>query len=89
MHLTYLTVGATKMMFFLFIQEKPKSPKAQVDAIFFRRILKLLKIGIPGMLSPEFGIVFVVAASLIGRTLCDLFLIKRTTEIETYVTFLI
>ncbi|XP_032684879.1 ATP-binding cassette sub-family D member 3 [Odontomachus brunneus] len=64
-------------------EEKPKGPKAQVDAIFFRKILQLLKIGIPGILSPEFGMVFVVAASLVGKTLCDLYLIKRATQIET------
>ncbi|XP_014474781.1 PREDICTED: ATP-binding cassette sub-family D member 3 [Dinoponera quadriceps] len=64
-------------------EEKTKSPKAQVDAVFLRRILQLLKIGIPGVLTPEFGIVFVVAASLIGRTLCDLYLIRKSTQIET------
>ncbi|EFN80902.1 ATP-binding cassette sub-family D member 3 [Harpegnathos saltator] len=56
-------------IYYVIKEQKPKSPKAQVDAVFFRRILQLLKIGIPGVLSPEFGMVFVVAASLIGRTL--------------------
>lgn len=67
------------------LQEKPKSPKAQVNAVFFHRLRQLLKIGIPGILSPEFGCVLLVAISLVGRTLCDLWLIQKTTLIETYV----
>jgi len=67
------------------LQEKPKSPKAQVNAVFFRRLYQLLKIGIPGILSPEFGFVLLVASALVGRTLCDLWLIKQGTLIETYV----
>ncbi|XP_011145067.1 ATP-binding cassette sub-family D member 3 [Harpegnathos saltator] len=70
-------------IYYVIKEQKPKSPKAQVDAVFFRRILQLLKIGIPGVLSPEFGMVFVVAASLIGRTLCDLYMIRKGTQIET------
>lgn len=70
-------------------QEKPKGPKAQVNAVFFRRVLQLLKIGIPGVLTSEFGMVILVAASLVGRTLCDLYLIKKATEIETCVTLVI
>lgn len=67
------------------LQEKPKGPKAQVNAVFFRRLYQLLKIGIPGILSPEFGYVFLVAFALVSRTLCDLWLIKKNTLIETYV----
>lgn len=67
------------------LQEKPKGPKAQVNAAFFRMLYKLLKIGIPGVLTPEFGCVVLVAAALVGRTLCDLWLIKKGTLIETYV----
>jgi len=66
------------------LQEKPKSPKAEVNAVFFRRLWQLLKIGIPGVLSPEFGYVLLIASSLISRTLCDLWLINKGTLIETY-----
>ncbi|XP_018343063.1 PREDICTED: LOW QUALITY PROTEIN: ATP-binding cassette sub-family D member 3 [Trachymyrmex septentrionalis] len=64
-------------------EEKPKSPKAQVNAVFFRRLYQLLKIGIPGVLSPEFGFLFLVATALVGRTLCDLWLINKATLLET------
>ncbi|XP_077282422.1 ATP binding cassette subfamily D member Pmp70 [Temnothorax americanus] len=64
-------------------EEKSKNPKAQVNAVFFRRLCQLLKIGIPGVLSPEFGFVLLVATALVGRTLCDLWLIKKGTLIET------
>ncbi|XP_011647748.1 ATP-binding cassette sub-family D member 3 [Pogonomyrmex barbatus] len=64
-------------------EEKPKGPKAQVNAIFFHRLCQLLRIGIPGVLSPEFGYVLLVASALVGRTLCDLWLIKKSTLIET------
>ncbi|XP_072762219.1 ATP-binding cassette sub-family D member 3 [Anoplolepis gracilipes] len=64
-------------------EEKPKNPKAQVDVVFFRRLCQLLKIGVPGIMTPEFGYVFLVAASLIARTLCDLWMINKGTLIET------
>ncbi|XP_011259407.2 ATP-binding cassette sub-family D member 3 [Camponotus floridanus] len=64
-------------------EEKPKVPKAQVNAVFFRRLCQLLKIGIPGIISAEFGYILLVAVSLIGRTLCDLWLINKATLIET------
>ncbi|KYQ51162.1 ATP-binding cassette sub-family D member 3 [Trachymyrmex zeteki] len=64
-------------------EEKPKGPKAQVNAVFFRRLYQLLKIGIPGVLSPEFGFLLLVATALIGRTLCDLSLITKATLLET------
>lgn len=60
-----------------------------MNAVFFRRLYQLLKIGIPGVLSSEFGYVVLIAAALVGRTLCDLWLIKKGTLIETYVVFLI
>ncbi|XP_012226570.1 ATP-binding cassette sub-family D member 3 [Linepithema humile] len=64
-------------------EEKPKSPKAQVNAVFFRKLWTLLKIGIPGVLSPEFGYVLLIAITLVSRTLCDLWLINKGTLIET------
>lgn len=66
-------------------QEKPKSPKAQVNAVFFHRLYQLLKIGIPGIMSSEFGYVLLVAVALVARTLCDLWLINKGTLIETQV----
>ncbi|XP_011307725.1 ATP-binding cassette sub-family D member 3 [Fopius arisanus] len=63
-------------------QGKPKGPRAHVDAAFFRQLYRLLAIGIPGALSPEAGFVLLIAGSLVGRSLCDLWMIRITTLIE-------
>lgn len=64
-------------------EEKPKGPKAQVNLVFFRQLFKLLSIGIPSVVSKEFGYVLLIATSLFARTLCDLWLINTATRIET------
>lgn len=64
-------------------EEKPKTgPKAYVNARFFKQLNQLLKIGIPSIVSPEFGFVLLVAGSLIARSLCDLWMINVGTLIE-------
>ncbi|KAF7392067.1 hypothetical protein HZH68_011610 [Vespula germanica] len=63
--------------------EKPKGPKAQIDAVFLRQLYKLLTIGIPGILSTEFVFLLLIAGSLIARSMCDLWLINMSTLIET------
>ncbi|OXU24813.1 ATP-binding cassette sub-family D member 3 [Nasonia vitripennis] len=64
-------------------EEKPKRPKAHVDGEFFKQLRQLLAIGIPGVFTPEAGYVFLVAAALVSRSLCDLWLIHTGTLIET------
>ncbi|XP_043275306.1 ATP-binding cassette sub-family D member 3 [Venturia canescens] len=63
-------------------EEKPKGPKAQVNAQFFKQLWKLLGIGIPGVMSAESGFILLVAGSLVARTVCDLSLIHISTFIE-------
>ncbi|XP_073227312.1 ATP-binding cassette sub-family D member 3-like [Porites lutea] len=64
-------------------QEKTqKKEKAAVDAVFFRKLLRILKIIIPGWLSPETGYLVLVALSLIARTYCDVWMIHNGTAIE-------
>ncbi|XP_076684027.1 ATP binding cassette subfamily D member Pmp70 [Andrena cerasifolii] len=63
-------------------EEKPKSPKAYVNARFFRQLRQLLAIGIPSIVSTEFGFVLLIAGSLIARSLCDLWMINIGTLIE-------
>ncbi|XP_034950866.1 ATP-binding cassette sub-family D member 3 [Chelonus insularis] len=64
-------------------EEKPKGPpKAHVNAAFFRQLYKLLSIGVPGVVSPEAGFALLVAASLVARSLCDLWMIRVSTLIE-------
>lgn len=45
-----------------------------------------MKILVPGWTSPEAGYLFLVAASLVARTYCDIWMIQNGTFIERYVT---
>lgn len=57
--------------------------KAHVDAVFFRQVRQLLKITVPGIFSPEMGFLILVAASLVARTFCDLWMIQNGTYVES------
>lgn len=59
-----------------------RRPKAAVDAIFFKRLIRLLKIVIPSPFSPEMGYIILVAVMMLARTYCDLWMISSTTFIE-------
>ncbi|KAE8740936.1 ABC-transporter, subfamily D member 01 [Frankliniella occidentalis] len=67
------------------IGEKTKSSKskAQVDAEFFGHLKKLLKIIIPGWFSAETSFCILVAASLVARSFCDIWMIQNATQVET------
>ncbi|GLH00676.1 ATP-binding cassette sub-family D member 3-like protein [Gryllus bimaculatus] len=57
--------------------------KAHVDAAFFRQVRQLLKITVPGIFTPEMGFLILVAASLVARTFCDLWMIQNGTYVES------
>lgn len=57
-------------------------PKAHVDRQFFKQLTQLMRICVPGWTSPEAGLLVVVAASLVARTMCDLWMINHSTKIE-------
>ncbi|XP_066994225.2 ATP-binding cassette sub-family D member 3 isoform X2 [Anabrus simplex] len=57
--------------------------KAHVNALFFRQVRELLKITIPGIFTPEMGFLILVAASLVARTICDIWMIQNGTYIES------
>ncbi|XP_039749125.1 ATP-binding cassette sub-family D member 3 [Pararge aegeria] len=59
-----------------------KGPKAQVDARFFAELKVLWHIMVPGLWTKESAFMFLIALSLISRTLCDLWLIQHTTLVE-------
>ncbi|CAH1395753.1 unnamed protein product [Nezara viridula] len=63
-------------------EKTPIKVKAYVDANFMRQLRFLLRIGVPGWLSPEAGFMALVAASLVARTLCDIWMIRHATVIE-------
>lgn len=66
------------------IGEKPtKKVKAQVDLLFVRQIKQLMKITIPGVFSSESAFMLLVAASLVARSICDIWMIQNGTLVET------
>ncbi|KAK9879962.1 hypothetical protein WA026_008471 [Henosepilachna vigintioctopunctata] len=66
------------------IAEKTAPPlRANVDRKFFIQLGKLLKIVIPGFASKESMMMFLVALSLVARSMCDIWLINHGTKIES------
>ncbi|XP_077287876.1 ATP binding cassette subfamily D member Pmp70 [Arctopsyche grandis] len=68
---------------YMIVERSRKGPKPQVDAKFFRQLRALLHIMIPGLWSKESGFLFLVAGSLVARTLCDLWMIQNGTLVES------
>ncbi|XP_050676202.1 ATP-binding cassette sub-family D member 3 [Leptidea sinapis] len=65
------------------IKDKDKRGlKAEINSKFFRELLVLWKIMVPGVWSKESGLMVMIAVSLVSRTLCDLWFIQHTTHIE-------
>lgn len=65
--------------------KKPSSSsrnKVAVDGVFIKRLFKLVKIVVPGVLSLESGYIVLVALMMLVRTYCDLWMIASTTYIE-------
>ncbi|VEN44281.1 unnamed protein product [Callosobruchus maculatus] len=66
------------------ITEKTENKiKATVDKKFFSELKQLLNIAVPGWSSPECGLFFLIALSLVSRSMCDLWLIDKGTKIES------
>ncbi|KAK9305710.1 hypothetical protein QLX08_003454 [Tetragonisca angustula] len=63
-------------------EEKPKVPKAHVNARFFRQLYQLLKIGIPSVVSLEMGFIVLIAGTLVVRSVCDFQLINMITALD-------
>uniref|UniRef100_A0A8C8F3E3 ATP-binding cassette, sub-family D (ALD), member 3b n=1 Tax=Oncorhynchus tshawytscha TaxID=74940 RepID=A0A8C8F3E3_ONCTS len=54
-----------------------------VDKVFFARILKIVKIMVPGVFCKESGYCLLIAAMLVARTYCDVWMIQNGTMIES------
>jgi len=63
-------------------QANNRKDKIVVNMAFFRKLGFLLKIMIPGVFTAEFGFLMMVAASMVARTYCDVWMIKNGTAIE-------
>ncbi|GAB1605909.1 ATP-binding cassette sub-family D member 3-like [Argonauta hians] len=64
-------------------QKDEKKEKPAVDQLFLSRLIKILKIMIPGWLSVESWYLVMVALSLIARTYADVWMIQNGTAIES------
>jgi ATP-binding cassette subfamily D (ALD) protein 3 len=56
--------------------------KVAVDSVFFSRFWGLLKIIVPGPFTAEAGYLVLVAAMMLARTWCDVWMLKNGTAIE-------
>lgn len=72
-----------KIQYTIAEKKDKKATKAHVNAVFFKQLKKLLPILIPGFWSVESGLLAVVAASLIGRSVSDIWMIQNATVIES------
>ncbi|XP_059223265.1 ATP-binding cassette sub-family D member 3 [Stomoxys calcitrans] len=65
-------------------EKKDKKPtKAHVNAVFFKQLRQLLPILIPRFWSVETGLLVLVAASLVGRSVSDIWMIQNATVVES------
>lgn len=64
-------------------KKEDKKEKAAVDGVFLRQMAHLVKIIVPGLFSPESGYLLLVAATLVTRTFCDIWMIQNGTYIES------
>ncbi|KAL3101053.1 hypothetical protein niasHS_001513 [Heterodera schachtii] len=62
--------------------KKQRSDKAHVDSVFFRRLLRILRILIPSPFSMELLFMVAIALSLMLRTYADVWMIQTSTKIE-------
>ncbi|XP_062412578.1 ATP-binding cassette sub-family D member 3-like isoform X1 [Sardina pilchardus] len=57
--------------------------RAAVDKVFFARMLRLIKILVPQPFCKEVGYLLFIAALLVARTFCDVWMIHNGTMIES------
>lgn len=61
-------------------KEKGKN-KGHVDKYFFKNVVRLLKVCIPGILTKESGSFFILAGTMIGRTFLSIYMADITSDI--------
>ncbi|XP_022622498.1 ATP-binding cassette sub-family D member 3 isoform X2 [Seriola dumerili] len=60
-----------------------RKDRAVVDKVFFLRILRILRIMVPRLFCKETGYLILIAAMLVARTYCDVWMIQNGTMIES------
>uniref|UniRef100_A0A673ZCE6 ATP-binding cassette, sub-family D (ALD), member 3a n=1 Tax=Salmo trutta TaxID=8032 RepID=A0A673ZCE6_SALTR len=64
-----------------------KKDRAAVDYVFFLRISKIIRIMVPRWFCKETGYLVLIAAMLVARTYCDVWMIQNGTMIERGYTY--
>ncbi|KAH8421347.1 hypothetical protein KR009_002422 [Drosophila setifemur] len=72
-----------KIQYTIAEKKDKKAAKAHVNSVFFKQLRKLLPILIPSFWSVETGLLFLVAAALIGRSVSDIWMIQNATVVES------
>lgn len=73
--------GSTELL--LTTEKDGRKDKAAVDKVFFMRILRILGIMVPKVFCMETGYLILIAAMLVTRTYCDVWMIQNGTMIES------
>ncbi|KAM9839146.1 ATP-binding cassette sub-family D member 3a isoform 2-T2 [Aulostomus maculatus] len=60
-----------------------RKDRAAVDKVFFLRILRIIRIMVPRVFCMETGYLLLIAAMLVARTYCDVWMIQNGTMIES------
>lgn len=60
-----------------------KKDRAAVDKVFFLRIFQIVRIMVPQVFCKETGYLILIAAMLVARTYCDVWMIQNGTMIES------
>ncbi|KAF4088092.1 hypothetical protein AMELA_G00078900 [Ameiurus melas] len=63
--------------------EKDLKDRAAVDRVFFGRIMRILRIMVPRLFCKESWYLILIAAMLVARTYCDVWMIQNGTMIES------
>lgn len=75
--------AAERVQYVINEKNKRSAEKVAIDGTFIRRIAAILRIIIPGVFSPEAGFMVLVAAALVARSSCDIWMIQNSTSIES------
>ncbi|XP_037550031.1 ATP-binding cassette sub-family D member 3 [Nematolebias whitei] len=75
------TKGASQLV--LNTDKDGRKDKAAVDKVFFLRILRILRIMVPRVFCMETAYLMLIAAMLVARTYCDVWMIQNGTMIES------
>ncbi|XP_041817104.1 ATP-binding cassette sub-family D member 3 isoform X2 [Chelmon rostratus] len=64
-------------------EKDARKDRAAVDKVFFFRILRIVRIMVPRFFCKETGYLIFIAAMLVARTYCDVWMIQNGTMIES------